>query len=125
MTNEEIIQRNKVIDLLNNECCSVSVEKSCFDGYAATLEVETSTPLGEDWIFSVDIKSWSDLDIKRAFALAYRVFDVDDECEHYIANRGKNGVPDSVRDILEDQEWKDKFLSDLSDAIDKEFEKEE
>ena len=48
----------------------------------------------------------------------YMGFDPDDEVEFYIQNRGKNGIPISIRDLLKDQDWKDEKLKSLSEALD-------
>ena len=41
------------------------------------------------------------------------MFDVDEEAEKWIDHRGKNGVPSSIKVLVEDQKWKENKLEDL------------
>ncbi|WP_147359866.1 hypothetical protein [Agathobacter rectalis] len=44
-------------------------------------------------------------------------FDVDEEVEIWIPNRGKGGCPDSIMDLVHDAEWKQKTLEKLLDDL--------
>lgn len=50
-------------------------------------------------------------DFVREFTEAAESYDVDEEVEIYVGMRGKNGVPNTVRELLDDcQEAKDKMM---------------
>ena len=76
-----------------------------------------STPLGEDWWVCVVFDETED-DFVDEIRDYYVGFDPEDEVELYIQNRGKNGIPTSIRDLLDDQDWKEEKLKSLIDALD-------
>lgn len=90
-----------------------SVDKQNGEYYA---EIGKGTPAGEDWWETI----WFD-GTKNGFAEAvmeaYNDFDVDEAVEIWIEGRGKNGVPSSIRTLVEDAEWKEKALMELGDAL--------
>ena len=77
------------------------------------IELSQYTPLGEDWYVVVWFDG-TDEDFIDQFDQIYQNFDVDEELEIFMECRGKNGVPTSVRDLLEDQEWKNNCLGNTS-----------
>ena len=80
------------------------------------LEIGQSTPEGEDWHECI----WFDGTAKNLVeSVQTRVecFDIDEEVEPYISMRGQRGVPNSIKALVEDAEWKLEKLSDLSDAL--------
>ena len=85
----------------------------------AGMEISQYTPAGEDWYESFDASS------PEAFIenLKSRVdgWDSDEEAEPYIEMRGQSGVPDSIRDLLDDADWKESQLKDLLDDIEKDM----
>lgn len=80
--------------------------------YEDCMEVETYTPAGEDWIFTVPFLG-SMKELSEFLYDMYWNFDVDEEASMWIAHRGENGVPSSVRVLIEDQEWKEAELKRL------------
>ena len=87
------------------------------------IEINQSTPEGEDWWETI----WFDGTYEGfTNAIEERVlnFDVDEEVEIWIPNRGKGGCPDSIMDLVHDAEWKQKTLENLLDDL-QENEKEE
>lgn len=88
-------------------------KKEKYGRYYALLE--QSTPLGEDWCLEFLYKNIADLvnQIREYFCN----YDADEEAEIYINMRGKNGVPSSIRDLLDNADWKGKKLEELCDAI--------
>lgn len=68
------------------------------------------TPAGEDWSFYLE-----DLHNLPEYA---DNFDVDEEFEMWVEAKrnGVSGVP-SYRDLLEDQEWKQKILKEVAELI--------
>lgn len=88
------------------------------------LEINQSTPEGEDWWETI----WFD-GTSESFVEAVRNradnFDVDEEVEVWIEGRGKNGVPESIRALVEDAEWKENILEELANALERfEFDEE-
>lgn len=77
------------------------------------IELSQYTPLGEDWYVVVWFDG-TDEDFIDQFDQIYQNFDVDEELEVFMECRGKNGVPTSARDLLEDQEWKNNCLGNTS-----------
>jgi hypothetical protein len=85
------------------------------------VEINQSTDLGEDWWMTLWYDG-TDEDFIQKFETLVDNFDPDEEAEIYIEMRGKNGVPDSIRDILDDQVWKLETLRTTLKELQKEFE---
>ena len=80
------------------------------------IDLSQYTPAGEDWYVCV----WFDGTTKSLIESIEKIvdnFDVDEEVEIFIDNRGKNGIPSSVRTLIEDAEWKLETLQSLADAL--------
>lgn len=74
------------------------------------LEYGQNTPEGEDWWETLWFDGTEEGFIK-AFTERANSFDVDEEAEVWIeARRNVNGVPDSIRDLISDAEWKKETL---------------
>lgn len=80
------------------------------------VEINCGTPAGEDWWETIWFDGTSESFIE-AVKERYLNFDVDEEVEVWIGSRGENGVPSSIRALVEDAEWKEKKLETLSDAL--------
>ena len=105
---------NKVIRVLENKDFAVhKVEKQ---GDDFIVEINQGTPLGEDWWETIWFDG-TDEGFIKAVRERYNYFDVDDETEIWIENRGKNGVPNSIRALIEDAEWKELILGELADEL--------
>lgn len=100
------------------ENCGFNVEEPQQQGDKWYIDLQQYTPAGEDWNISVWFKDKDG--IQEAVENLYDGFDVDDEAELWIDQRGKNGVPNSISEIVEDQEWKleklGELYNDLSDS---------
>lgn len=92
------------------------IEKDEQDG-ESYITLERFTPAGEDWCTTV----WFDgnEDFIEEVRLIYEDFDVDEEAELWIEGRGKNGVPSSIRVLLNDAEWKEDALGELAEELEK------
>lgn len=80
------------------------------------IEINQNTPEGEDWWETI----WFDGTYEGFVnAVEERVlnFDVDEEVEKWIPDRGKGGCPDSIMDLVHDAEWKQKTLENLLDDL--------
>lgn len=80
------------------------------------VEINQSTPEGEDWWETIWFNGTNEGFIDGV-KCRYLNFDVDEEVEVWIEGRGKNGVPSSIRALVEDAEWKENKLEKLSDAL--------
>lgn len=80
------------------------------------VEISQGTPLGEDWWTAIWFDG-TDSGFAQGLYEYWQGFDVDDEVEPYIEMRGTNGVPSSVRELIEDAEWKRDTLGELSKAV--------
>lgn len=88
------------------------------------IEINQYTDLGEDWWITLWYDG-TDEDFIQKFETVVEYFDPDEEAEVYIDMRGKNGVPDSIRDILDDQVWKLNTLKTTLKELKEEFEEYE
>lgn len=74
---------------------------------------QTYTPEGEDWAeefyFDGTIQ-----DLAKQVQLRVENFDVDEEAMLWIPNRGENGIPNSIRALVDDAEWKLQSLKFLA-----------
>lgn len=105
---------NKIISIVENNGFSIhEVEKQNEDFY---VEINQSTPLGEDWWETIWFDG-TDEGFIEAIKDRYNGFDVDEETEIWIENRGKNGVPSSIKALVEDAEWKERTLGELFDQL--------
>ena len=71
------------------------------------VELENYSPAGEDLIICVDVP-----DFPKSVAEYADGFDVDEHVELWIESRGKDGVPGTARELVEDAEAIDKMLRD-------------
>jgi len=108
------VLHKKLMEVLNrHEFAVISISKQGNEYY---VEMERFTPAGEDWIPTIWFDgTWNDFidSVKRA----YNEFDVDEEAEIWIESRGERGVPSSIRVLVEDAEWKEKALLELSEEL--------
>ena len=104
-------------------CGEISERTYNNDGY--DVELETYSPEGEDVIIPL-IYDGTEEDFIRQFERYAEDFDAEEHAEMWIEGRGKNGVPDSIKDLLEDAEWQKEMLlevaKDLNDLDDEETE---
>ena len=85
---------------------------------AADLEVEFEgySPAGED--FSFNVRGSTTEELINATCEMARGFDVEEHAAEWYGNRDKvSGVPQSLKDLLEDAEEIQKMLNELSDAV--------
>lgn len=87
------------------------------------IEIGQYTPCGEDWYEYICFTETAE-DFIVALEERSNSFDVDEEVVRWIDNRGSNGIPASIRDLLEDAEWKQEKLRALALDMIKGFNKE-
>ena len=56
-------------------------------------------------------------DFIRQFRSYAHDFDTDEHAEMWVNSRGNNGVPNSIRDLLEDAEWIKSTLEEVADDL--------
>lgn len=105
---------DKIINVLENNDFAISEINKLDNKYY--VEINQYTPEGEDWWETIWFNG-TDEGFIEAIRKRYNNFDVDDEAEIYIENRGKNGVPNSIKALIEDAEWKESTLGTLADEL--------
>lgn len=80
------------------------------------IDIGQYTPEGEDWSVCI----WFD-GTRKGFinSLEERVndFDIDEEVEIFIDHRGQNGIPSSIKALVEDAEWKLETLKGILNEL--------
>lgn len=106
---------DKLLEVLenNNFLCDDEITEQNGEYY---IEINQSTPKGEDWWETIWFDGTEEGFIE-AISKRSSSFDVDEEAEVYIEGRGTSGIPDSIRDLIEDAEWKKETLHTLSRAL--------
>lgn len=80
------------------------------------IELETYSPEGEDVIVSL-IYDGSEEGFIAAFVDYANWFDAEEHAEMWIESRGKNGVPESIKDLLKDAEWQKNTFLEVAEAL--------
>lgn len=93
----------------------VNKDDNMFGNGKPGWEIGQMSSCGEDWFETFEA---DDVDTFIA-SLERRIdnWDSEEEAMPYIEMRGQNGVPSSIRDLLDDADWKEEQLKDLLDAI--------
>ena len=93
----------------------VNKDDNMFGNGKPGWEIGQMSSCGEDWFETLEA---DDVDTLIA-SLERRIdnWDSEEEAMPYIEMRGQNGVPSSIRDLLDDADWKLEQLKDLLDAI--------
>ncbi len=76
------------------------------------VEIEKYSPAGEDFGICVEVN-----DFPRSVREYADGFDVDEHVALWIDGRGKRGVPETARELVEDAEAIQHMLLDLADAL--------
>lgn len=106
---------DELLDILENNNFSCDGEITEQDG-KYYVEINQSTPEGEDWWEIIWFDGTKD-SFTKAVSDRTNDFDVYEESEVYIENRGTKGIPNSIKDLIEDAEWKKEILKALSKAL--------
>ena len=105
---------DKIIDVLENKRFYIyDVHRQ---GNKYYVEIERFTPLGEDWIETIWFDGTDEGFIEAVKERWYN-FDVDDEAAKWVECRGNNGVPSSIKALVEDAEWKKEILGVLVEEL--------
>lgn len=114
MEKEEIKEVLKILKELN---FNIYFDKDFYGKNKSGIEIETYTPAGENWIENFEFDE-NDINIFiKSLKNRIENWNSDYEAESYINQRGKNGVPNSIRVLLHDADWKYNYLCDLLNKI--------
>lgn len=105
---------NKIINVI--EKLDFSLSEIEHQGESYMIELSQFTPLGQDWSFLIWFNGTDASFIDSVYAY-WQEFNIDDEAEVFIENRGKYGVPNSIRMLLDDATWKEQALAQLAQQL--------
>ncbi len=80
------------------------------------VEMETYSPEGENVIVSLTYDGTEESFIHEFVDYA-NDFDAEEHAEMWIESRGKNGVPDSIKNLLEDAKWIKDTLMEMAEKL--------
>ena len=104
----------EIIDVLNaNDMGVGDVEEQGYDHY---VEVEFYSPAGEDVCETVWFDG-TDAGFIRGFRAAADSFDPDEHAGMWVEHRGENGVPYSLRALIDDADWIRDTLLSVADQL--------
>lgn len=107
--------KQKYIDILEENDWSVSSYTD--DG---RVELQKYSPTGEDFSIIVEVE-----DFPNSMRDCAMDFDADEHAEMWIEARGKvSGVPDSIRELIDDAEEIQEMLNELADALEEKYNEE-
>ena len=83
--------------------------KVCFEWYSDE---------GEDMVDEIDLDiDFTDKDLYKLFYELYENFDVDEHVEPLVEMRGTNGVPSSIKVLVDDAEMIEQKYQDISEGL--------
>lgn len=95
------------------ESCNVSVEKQ---GDEVCAEINFSSDAGEDFYATIFFDgTWGNF-VEKFREYAY-TFDADEHAEVYVNLRGENGIPSSIRELIDDADMIANTLEELADGL--------
>ena len=102
----------KILD--DNEIKAYDRDKGSTD--ECTREIEFFSPEGEDVIECIWYDGTDDGFIK-AFRENAERFDADEHAEMWVEGRGKRGVPESIRALIDDADWIKARLLEVAEML--------
>lgn len=107
--------KQKYIDILEENDWSVSSYTD--DG---RVELQKYSPAGEDFSIIVEVENFTEA--VREYA---NDFDANEHAAMWIEARGKvNGVPESIKELIDDAEEIQEMLNELADAVEEKHNEE-
>ena len=113
---------DNIISILEYNGFSVDKPEKQDDEYYT--EISQYTPAGEDWYECIWFDG-TDNGFITAVQNVHHNFDVDGAVEFWIQFRGKDGVPNSIKTLIDDAEWKKEKLEALANELEDIYEIEE
>lgn len=86
------------------------------EGTEVEIEIENWSPAGENLVTTICFDG-TPKGLVNALEEHYDSFDIDEHVELWISSRGKNGVPNSIRDLVKDAEDIEKMYLGLYEVI--------
>jgi hypothetical protein len=115
----ELSEKNmNILEEKDFQVCSIEKQGNEF-----VAEIETFSPAGEDVICVIWFDGTDQGFVKKVKEYADD-FDVEEHVELYIDRRGKNGIPNTISELLTDAKAIQTKLDDLADALDTQNEKQ-
>ena len=88
------------------------------DDNCTCVEMEKYSPLGEDFSMTIYFDKEDSVNtFMDGLKEYYLAFDPEDHAAMWIENRGKNGTPDSIRDLLDDAENIKEMIDELIQCL--------
>ena len=81
-----------------------------------TIEIENTSPAGEDLVETIWLTGTEEA-LPSDFYEFWNNFDPDEHAEMWLAQRGKNGVPLSIRELINDADAIDEMLKRLCEEV--------
>ena len=103
---------SKLMDALIDAAELLDWSVHIYDDY---IEFEKYSPAGEDFIFTITGNDEARV-VEQVREYAYD-FDPDEHAEMWVESRGKRGVPDSIRTLIDDADAIKEMVSELADAL--------
>ena len=77
-----------------------------------TVDIENWSPAGENIVITLKTD-----DLPGSAMEEYENFDADEHAEMWIENRGKRGIPSSIRTLIDDADAIEGMLKELADRL--------
>lgn len=106
----------RIINICEDNCFTVISLSKYTDLQEYAVELERYTPFDEDWILTISYDGTYE-GFRNAICDTYNQFDVDEDVDLYVNHRGENGIPSSIRELLENAEWKEQKLEELYRSV--------
>lgn len=105
---------DKIISIIEHN--GFSIEEIEENGNEFYTEIGQYTPEGEDWFETIWFDGTDNGFIEAVQNVSHN-FDPDEAAMVWIPCRGKNGVPESIKDLIADAEWKKEKLEVLANKL--------
>lgn len=99
---------NALVEAAEQIDWSVHIENDC-------IEFEKYSPAGEDFLFTITGNEEDEV-VEKVREYAYD-YDPDERAEMWVESRGKRGVPDSIRTLIDDADAIKEMLFELVEEL--------
>ena len=99
---------NALVEAAEQIDWSVHIENDC-------IEFEKYSPAGEDFLFTITGNEEDEV-VEKVREYAYD-YDPDEHAEMWVESRGKRGVPDSIRTLIDDADAIKEMLFELVEEL--------
>lgn len=99
---------NALVEAAEQTDWSVHIENDC-------IEFEKYSPAGEDFLFTITGNEEDEV-VEKVREYAYD-YDPDEHAEMWVESRGKRGVPDSIRTLIDDADAIKEMLFELVEEL--------